>query len=210
MQTHYDAELKDTVRYLGKTLGETIKNQLGQEWLDRIEKIRKGGRASYQGDATCSEELKETFKTMSDSDLLTVGRAFAQFLNLGNIAEQEYNAAMNVDASIDALFKHLDKAELTAEKVQDAVAKLNIDLVLTAHPTEVTRRTLIHKHKELANCLQAMLRRWNGCARGVCGQTRRISWSLVSVLVCKLINDYCKYVIRCPTRSMVWSTKLMT
>ncbi|MED5379989.1 MAG: phosphoenolpyruvate carboxylase, partial [Pseudomonadota bacterium] len=146
----------DTVRYLGKTLGETIKNQLGQEWLDRIEKIRKGGRASYQGDATCSEELKETFKTMSDSDLLTVGRAFAQFLNLGNIAEQEYNAAMNVDASIDALFKHLDKAELTAEKVQDAVAKLNIDLVLTAHPTEVTRRTLIHKHKELANCLQAI------------------------------------------------------
>ncbi len=79
MQTHYDAELKDTVRYLGTTLGETIKNQLGQEWLDRIEKIRKGGRASYQGDATCSEELKETFKTMSDSDLLTVGRAFAQF-----------------------------------------------------------------------------------------------------------------------------------
>ncbi|MDY6976739.1 MAG: phosphoenolpyruvate carboxylase [Pseudomonadota bacterium] len=156
MQTHYDAELKDTVRYLGKTLGETIKSQLGQEWLDRIEKIRKGGRASYQGDATCSEELKETFKTMSDSDLLTVGRAFAQFLNLGNIAEQEYNAAMNVDASIDALFKHLDKAELTADKVQDAVAKLNIDLVLTAHPTEVTRRTLIHKHKELADCLQAV------------------------------------------------------
>ena len=156
MQTHYDAELKDTVRYLGKTLGETIKNQLGQEWLDPIEKIRKGGRASYQGDAACSEELKETFKTMSDSDLLTVGRAFAQFLNLGNIAEQEYNAAMNVDASIDALFKHLDKAELTADKVQDAVAKLNIDLVLTAHPTEVTRRTLIHKHKELADCLQAV------------------------------------------------------
>ncbi|HBL19835.1 MAG TPA: phosphoenolpyruvate carboxylase, partial [Alteromonas mediterranea] len=52
--------------------------------------------------------------------------------------------------------KHLDKAELTADKVQDAVAKLNIDLVLTAHPTEVTRRTLIHKHKELADCLQAV------------------------------------------------------
>ena len=156
MQTHHDAELKDTVRYLGKTLGETIKNQLGQDWLDRIEKIRIDGRASYQGDGKCSEELKETFKTMSDDDLLTVGRAFAQFLNLGNIAEQEYNAAMNVDASMDALFEHLDKAELTTEKVQEAVGKLNIDLVLTAHPTEVTRRTLIHKHKELADCLQAV------------------------------------------------------
>lgn len=156
MQLHYDAELKDTVRYLGKVLGETIKSQLGQEWLDRIETIRKDGRASYQGDETCSENLKEIFKNMSDSDLLTVGRAFAQFLNLGNIAEQEYNSAMNVDATIDSLFTHLEKAELTADKVQQAVAKLNIDLVLTAHPTEVTRRTLIHKHKELALCLQSM------------------------------------------------------
>ncbi len=41
MQTHYDAELKDTVRYLGKTLGETIKNQLGQEWLDRLKRFVK-------------------------------------------------------------------------------------------------------------------------------------------------------------------------
>ena len=154
MQSHYDAELKDTVRYLGKVLGETIESHLGTEWLERIENIRKSGRASYQGDTSCGDELKETFKTMTDGDLLTVGRAFAQFLNLGNIAEQEYNSAMNVDASIDALFEHLDKAELTVDKVQEAVGKLNIDLVLTAHPTEVTRRTLIHKHKELARCLQ--------------------------------------------------------
>ncbi|MEG3766031.1 phosphoenolpyruvate carboxylase [Alteromonas sp. 14N.309.X.WAT.G.H12] len=154
MQSHYDAELRDTVRYLGTVLGETIKAELGQEWLDRIEKIRKDGRSSYQGDASCSEELKEIFKQLTDADLLTVGRAFAQFLTLGNIAEQEYNSAMSVDASMDALFTHLDKAKLTQDNVQKAVSKLNIDLVLTAHPTEVTRRTLIHKQKELAQCLQ--------------------------------------------------------
>ena len=154
MQSHYDAELKDTVRYLGKVLGETIQAELGQEWLDRIETIRKDGRSSYQGDATCSENLKEIFKKLSDSDLLTVGRAFAQFLTLGNIAEQEYNSAMSVDASLDALFEHLDKADLNVENVQKAVSKLKIDLVLTAHPTEVTRRTLIHKQKELAQCLK--------------------------------------------------------
>lgn len=156
MQSHYDSELKDTVRYLGTVLGDTIKNELGQEWLDRIEQIRKDGRSSYQGETSCSENLKETFKELTDKDLLTVGRAFAQFLNLGNIAEQEFNSAMNVDASIDALFEHLDKAQLTAENVHKAVSKLNIDLVLTAHPTEVTRRTLIHKHKELASCLQSI------------------------------------------------------
>ncbi|MET1255612.1 phosphoenolpyruvate carboxylase [Aliikangiella maris] len=159
MPSHYDAELKDTVRYLGKVLGQTIKSQLGQEWLDRIETIRKDGRSSYRGDESSSKNLKRIFTEMSDSDLLTVGRAFAQFLNLGNIAEQEYNSVMNTDATIDALFTHLDKAQLTADKVQEAVAKLNIDLVLTAHPTEVTRRTLIHKHKELALCLQSMNQR---------------------------------------------------
>ncbi|GGW92149.1 phosphoenolpyruvate carboxylase [Alteromonas halophila] len=156
MQSHYDTELKDTVRYLGKVLGETIKNQLGQDWLDRIESIRKDGRSSYQGDADCSDKLKETFKDMSDNELLTVGRAFAQFLNLGNIAEQEYNSALNVDAPLDDLFAHLEKAELEKGNIEKAVSKLNIDLVLTAHPTEVTRRTLIHKHKELARCLQSI------------------------------------------------------
>ncbi len=156
MQSHYDTELKDTVRYLGAVLGETIKNQLGQDWLDRIESIRKDGRSSYQGDGDCSAKLKETFKDMSDNELLTVGRAFAQFLNLGNIAEQEYNSALNVDAPLDDLFAHLDKAELEKGDIEKAVSKLNIDLVLTAHPTEVTRRTLIHKHKELARCLQSI------------------------------------------------------
>ena len=120
MQSNYDSELKDTVRYLGTVLGETIKAQLGDEWLERIEQIRLDGRGSYQGDTDCSENLKQTFKTLSDSDLLTVGRAFAQFLNLGNIAEQEYNSAMNVDASIDTLFNHLDKAQLSTENVEKA------------------------------------------------------------------------------------------
>lgn len=156
MQTHYDAQLKDTVRYLGKTLGQTIKAQLGNDWLEKIEKIRIEGRSSNQGDKQSSESLKETFNKMSDKELLVVARAFAQFLNLGNIAEQEYNAGLDVDASIDSLFSHLDKAELSALEVEKAVAKLDIDLVLTAHPTEVFRRTLIHKHKELAYCLKSI------------------------------------------------------
>ncbi|MDC8832248.1 phosphoenolpyruvate carboxylase [Alteromonas gilva] len=156
MQSHYDAQLKDTVRYLGKTLGQTIKAQLGNDWLEKIEKVRIDGRSSFQGDTDASTNLKETFKNMSDSELLVVARAFAQFLNLGNIAEQEYNAGLDVDASIDSLFSHLDKAQLSAEEVEEAVGKLDIDLVLTAHPTEVFRRTLIHKHKELAYCLKSI------------------------------------------------------
>ncbi|MBT0585916.1 phosphoenolpyruvate carboxylase [Alteromonas oceanisediminis] len=149
----FDAPLRDTVRHLGATLGNTIKRELGDEWLQRIEKIRKDGRASYKGDADCSAELQKLFRDLSDQDLLTVGRAFAQFLNLGNIAEQEYNSANEVDATLQSLFSHLARAELANDDVVNAVANLKIDLVLTAHPTEVTRRTLIHKHSELAKCL---------------------------------------------------------
>jgi phosphoenolpyruvate carboxylase len=151
--SEFDAQLRDTVRQLGATLGATIKHQLGNEWLDRIEFIRKHGRASNKGDKASSDRLKQSFNDMSDQDLLVVARAFAQFLNLGNIAEQEFNSANQVDLSIDTLFSHIERAKLDNEDIIQAVADLNIDLVLTAHPTEVTRRTLIHKHSELAKCL---------------------------------------------------------
>jgi phosphoenolpyruvate carboxylase len=151
--SEFDAQLRDTVRQLGATLGATIKHQLGNEWLDRIEFIRKHGRASNKGDKASSDRLKQSFNDMSDQDLLVVARAFAQFLNLGNIAEQELNSANQVDLSIDTLFSHIERAKLDNEDIIQAVADLNIDLVLTAHPTEVTRRTLIHKHSELAKCL---------------------------------------------------------
>ncbi len=151
--TEFDAQLRDTVRQLGATLGATIKHQLGEEWLERIEHIRKSGRAANKGNTESSAALQQLFSELSDKDLLVIGRAFAQFLNLGNIAEQEYNSATHIDVSLDTLFEHIERANLNQQSVQTAVNDLNIDLVLTAHPTEVTRRTLIHKHSELAKCL---------------------------------------------------------
>jgi len=157
MPYQFDGELKDTVRYLGRTLGETIKNELGEAWLDRIETIRKTGRHSFQGDQESSKALQALFAELNDDELLTVGRAFAQFLNLGNIAEQEYNSNLNAESALDSLFAHLSSekgASIDKSSAEAALEKLDIDLVLTAHPTEVTRRTLIHKHSQLAACLQ--------------------------------------------------------
>lgn len=159
MSNHFDGELRDTVRYLGRTLGETIKNELGEEWLERIETIRLTGRQSFNGEAEASVQLQQLFAELSDQDLLTVGRAFAQFLNLGNIAEQEYTSNLDTQSALDTLFEHLSQGEgqpVSEQAVKDAVDKLDIDMVLTAHPTEVTRRTLIHKHRQLALCLQQL------------------------------------------------------
>lgn len=146
-------QLKESVRFLGTTLGDTISAQMGEEWLQRIEDIRKNGKRSYQGDAESSDKLKSLFTELSNDDLLKVGRAFLQFLNLANIAEQEFNTLTSEDDPILTLFEHLENADFDRQTFETALKQMKIDLVLTAHPTEVTRRTLIHKHSELAKCL---------------------------------------------------------
>ncbi|UTP72863.1 phosphoenolpyruvate carboxylase [Alteromonas sp. LMIT006] len=150
----YDAELKSTVRGLGELLGQTIQKDLGQEWLDKIEHVRKLGRKGHKGDVNANTDLAAIFASMSDDDLMVIARSFSQFLNLANIAEQEFNASQQIDDSVDTLFEHLKKSQKSPEDIYQAVNELHIDLVLTAHPTEVTRRTLIHKHAMLAECIR--------------------------------------------------------
>lgn len=152
--SHIDAQLKHTVRDLGELLGKTIKHELGQEWLDKIEAIRLQGRAGHTGDSQANMALQSIFNDMNTDSLLVVARAFAQFLNLANIAEQEFNSSKQLDDSVEVLFSHLRKAGQSPEAIYEAVNSLHIDLVLTAHPTEVTRRTMIHKHTALAECLR--------------------------------------------------------
>lgn len=150
-------QLKETVKYLGATLGETIKEELGVEWLDKIEKIRHDGRHSSKGDASSTEVLAKTLADLDNQSLLTIARAFAQFLTLANIAEQEFNIAANQESSLDlqlnSLSEHIN-IDADKDKVLAAIQNLNIDLVLTAHPTEVNRRTNIYKHQQLASQLQ--------------------------------------------------------
>lgn len=156
MNDSLETQLKDTVRYLGSTLGETIEAELGKEWLDKIEQIRHDGRNSYQGDQQSTEQLTKAFASLDNASLVTIARAFSQFLNLANIAEQENNTAEQKNLSLSDLLQSIKTLGADKAKVLDAVQNLNIDLVLTAHPTEVTRRTLIHKHKELATQLQRL------------------------------------------------------
>lgn len=156
MTSFSDPALQQRIRDLGATLGDTIAEELGQEWLERIEDIRLAGRSSAMGDSSETQKLKLLFSELDDVSLLTIARAFSQFLNLANLAEQEYKSSSILDNVLDELFDHLNGADVTADSVSAALKKLNIDLVLTAHPTEVIRRTLIHKYTELTNCLSKL------------------------------------------------------
>ncbi|MFU2112251.1 phosphoenolpyruvate carboxylase [Glaesserella parasuis] len=154
--------MRSNIHMLGDFLGETIRDAQGNEILDLIENIRILSRASRSGDEKSREQLLDILANISNEDVIPVARAFSQFLNLTNIAEQYHTISRhNKDAalgerSMGTLFTRLKAQNVPAEKVIATVEKLLIDLVLTAHPTEVTRRSLVHKHVEINHCLSRL------------------------------------------------------
>ena len=87
MNEQYSA-LRSNVSMLGKVLGDTIKDALGENILDRVETIRKLSKSSRAGNEANRQELLTTLQNLSNDELLPVARAFSQFLNLANTAEQ--------------------------------------------------------------------------------------------------------------------------
>ncbi|MNZ37724.1 Phosphoenolpyruvate carboxylase [compost metagenome] len=159
--TDIDARLRDDVHLLGELLGNTIREQYGDGFLDKIEQIRKGAKADRRG--AMDAQLSASLNQLSEDDLLPVARAFNQFLNLANIAEQ-YQLIHRREESQPAPFEARVLPELLArlraeghgaEALARQLGRLDIELVLTAHPTEVARRTLIQKYDAIAAQLAA-------------------------------------------------------
>lgn len=154
-----NASLRGNVKLLGQLLGNTIKSHLGEEFLEKIEAIRQLSIKSHEGDDAAREQLVDLLRNLSDEELLPVTRAFSQFLNLANVAEQFHTISRNCDKGVavsdpvDELFQKLQGENLSEAEIREAVSKLSIEVVLTAHPTEVTRRTLINKHVQMNDCL---------------------------------------------------------
>ncbi|WP_411380901.1 phosphoenolpyruvate carboxylase [Pseudomonas sp. MPB26] len=156
-----DARLREDVHLLGELLGNTIREQYGDDFLDKIEQIRKGAKADRRGaisEKTAGDELSTRLNQLQEHELLPVARAFNQFLNLANIAEQ-YQLIHRRDESQPAPFESRVLPELLArlqseghsnESLARQLGQLEIELVLTAHPTEVARRTLIQKYDAIA------------------------------------------------------------
>lgn len=161
MNEQYSA-MRSNVSMLGKLLGDTIKDALGENILDRVETIRKLSKSSRAGNDAHRQELLSTLQNLSNDELLPVARAFSQFLNLTNVAEQYHTISpkgegANHQELLAKTFERLkQQPNLTEAKIREAVESLSLELVLTAHPTEITRRTLIHKLIEVNSCLKQL------------------------------------------------------
>lgn len=148
--------LRQNVRLLGDTLGDIIRSTVGEDLYETIESIRQASKSATDVEQTTA--LFNALRKLDSEQLLLISRGFAQFLNLANIADQHFTTIKSVSnhfGAYDRISSTIEELSQSVSKtaLADAIANLHIDLVLTAHPTEITRRTLIHKHGEIHDCL---------------------------------------------------------
>ncbi|MEP5321242.1 phosphoenolpyruvate carboxylase, partial [Marinobacter alexandrii] len=153
------ASLRGNVSLLGRILGDTIADAEGENFLALIERIRGLSKGAREGGTHERAALLEELRGLDNDQLVPVARAFAQFLNLANIADQHHLVSREMDPllsasrNIDNSLRELAEEGVSKQDIATTIAELKIELVLTAHPTEITRRTLIHKHSEIGRCL---------------------------------------------------------
>lgn len=158
MKENLQVLMHDNIKLLGDFLGKTIKDAQGEEMFNLIETIRRLSKASHGGDIEGHNQLVQTLENLKDEEFLPVARAFNQFLNLTNAAEQ-YNSvsphAQGAENPVDfeLLYKKLRESGLRDDQIAEALQNISIDLVLTAHPTEVNRRSLINNLNQVDKCL---------------------------------------------------------
>jgi phosphoenolpyruvate carboxylase len=155
-----DTALRANVRLLGDLLGRVLVEQEGQELLDEEERIRALARDARTGGSRGA--LGVAVAALGPERQGAVLRAFALFFQLVNIAEQhhrirrrrEYEAEGRVPReSLADAFAQLDRSGIDEAEMQAAGERLRVELVLTAHPTEATRRTVLEAHRRIAALL---------------------------------------------------------
>jgi phosphoenolpyruvate carboxylase len=149
-----DDPLRRDVRLLGTILGNVLVEQVGQELLDAVEHVRLSSRAARERGGVAE------IATRVEADPTLVLRAFGLYFQLANIAEQHHRLRRRREQarepapsreSLDDAFQRL--ADVPDEELRERARGTRVELVLTAHPTEATRRTTLLAHVRVADLL---------------------------------------------------------
>ncbi|MBJ3778314.1 phosphoenolpyruvate carboxylase [Acuticoccus mangrovi] len=159
-----DAPLREDIRLLGRLLGDVVRQQEGGEIFAVIEQVRQTAlRFHRDEDPTAREELNQMLTGLSRPGAISTIRAFSYFSHLANIAEDQHhirrNRAHRIAASeprpgsLEYALRRFDASGLTKEDVRAALETALISPVLTAHPTEVRRKSTLDREREIAAVL---------------------------------------------------------
>jgi phosphoenolpyruvate carboxylase len=159
--------LRDDVRLLGELLGETLRRQESDALYERVERVRALAKDRRRSGGAVGEQpagLAAELANLPVADAMPVARAFAHFLNLANIAEQHHRVrrrrvyqrdpqAHAQPGSIEEALPRLAADGRSPDALHEAISRLEVELVVTAHPTEIMRRTLQQKYNRIARAL---------------------------------------------------------
>ena len=161
-----DAPLRRDVRLLGDLLGRVMVEQEGEELLAQEEEIRRvSRRARETGDPAVRAELARAVGELDLERQTKILRAFTLFFQLANLAEQQHRVRRRRDVqradgvpreSLPEAFRRLRESGAGDEALAAAAEHVSLQLVLTAHPTEATRRTILQAQARLGALLAAL------------------------------------------------------
>src|SRR5512140_3064617 len=155
--------LREDIRLLGRILGDTVREQEGAAAFELVERIRKLSVAFRRdADHEADRALKTLLKSLSGEQAVSVIRAFTYFSHLANLAEDRHHirrralherAGDTQEGSIEAAFARLRWAGISTRTISQTLAQSHISPVLTAHPTEVQRKSILDAERDIARLL---------------------------------------------------------
>jgi len=159
-----DLPLREDVRLLGRILGETLREQEGEASYELIESVRRAAvRFRKTQDERDRVQLEQTLDALSPSETLVVVRAFNYFSQLSNIAEdlhhnRRHRAHLKAespakDGSLQLALDRLQESHIDAQTLQGFLDSAIVSPVLTAHPTEVQRKSILDCQLIISNLL---------------------------------------------------------
>jgi len=156
--------LIEDIRLLGRILGEVIREQEGKAAFELVERVRQLSVAyRLKSDVQAGRALDRLLKNLTGDQTVSVIRAFSYFSHLANIAEDRHHVRRRdhheqqghlQEGSIAMTFERLGQADVRANDVAKVLRNAFISPVLTAHPTEVQRKSILDAERAIAELLQ--------------------------------------------------------
>lgn len=162
-KTDKDLPLIEDIRLLGRILGDVIREQEGGPAYELVEQVRQLSVAFRRdADEAADKALKKLLKGLSSDQTVSVIRAFTYFSHLANLAEDRHHirrravherAGNTQEGSIEVALARLRWAGISTATVVNTLARSFISPVLTAHPTEVQRQSILTAERRIAQLL---------------------------------------------------------
>jgi phosphoenolpyruvate carboxylase len=159
-----DLPLRDDIRLLGRILGDTVRAQEGEEVFDLVERIRRTSvRFHREEDDNARQELEEILNGMTPHHTVRIIRAYSYFSHLANIAEDQHHIRRNRaharagsaprEGSLAHALTRAREVGIDRERLRDFFRHALVCPVLTAHPTEVRRKSTLNREMDIAAIL---------------------------------------------------------